>query len=121
MDWTDIGDVAAFAAVASAIFGLLSWAARHVAKRVTLKARRWIQLQLDSAVGEITRHLTNDEKSVAVYAHEARDAARDSKSAALDAKSAALDAKDAARQALATAGQVALVVERIEQRLDKEN
>lgn len=101
--WTDL---ATFSVVLAAALSFVAWLAKG-----------WIEKAVAKMSDEITPHLTNGETSVAVYAHQARDAAELAKTAALDSKSAALDAKDAARSASATADRIELVVEKIDLRV----
>lgn len=109
MDWTDVGDVAALVSVVVVAVGLVSWLVRRMAK----SAKAWITEQVRSAVADVSKHLTNGETSVAVYAHQARDAAVDAKEAALDARTAALQASDAAHHAAEASQKIALAVSQL--------
>lgn len=91
MDFTDVGDLAALLSIAVVALTALAWL-----------FRRWVK--------EILANLTNDDVSVAHYAHDARDAAYAAKEAALDAKDAALQARNAARQAAISADKIALAI-----------
>ncbi len=77
--------------------------------------RRWIKDQIET---EIEPHLKNDEKSVASYAHEARDAANAAGQEALAAKTAALDAKSAALSAADATRSAEIVVKSLHQEGD---
>lgn len=101
--WTDL---ATFSVIMASALGFIAWL-----------ARTWINQAVDRVSDNITPHLTNDDTSVAKYAHQARDAAELSKLASLDAKSAALDAKSAALEAGLAVEKVSLAVEKIDQRL----
>lgn len=59
------GDIATFLAILSGMLGVVAWL-----------AKTWIDKAVAAMGDQITPHLTNDDTSVARYAHEARDAAR---------------------------------------------
>ena len=58
--------------------------------------KKWIQTQFEDNVSQLLPNLLNGDTPVAVYAHQARDAASQAKDAALDARDAASQSKDVA-------------------------
>src|SRR5512146_1222884 len=76
VDWTDIGDIAALVSVIAALVAALFWFVRKIWRQVKHNAKDWVTGIVDDAVGDIKTHLINGDTSVAVYAHEARDAAK---------------------------------------------